>query len=215
MSDLYLRRSVRRAYIRAIEADWGVAVDAGMPSPMIKPLQLSRVSQLKTAHSNNHSTAEANIPFPSKEKALALEQGKFRWPRCPIKENHDCPDRYFHANQYPNQQQSDMLAQEGFSHFFEGGNPPPMIWAAFYRVLNGETDAVFLNLIYAYRFNHCLVRRAQLLREKKAQVEEEELLRKVREMNLELGQDADVKMSGHWGCSVVLGIIQNISSIER
>ncbi|KAL8818759.1 MAG: hypothetical protein Q9191_007869 [Dirinaria sp. TL-2023a] len=196
MSDLYLRRSVRRAYIRAIEADWNVAADAGMPSPMITPLQLSQVSPNKTQRPVDHSTAEASIPFPSQEKALALEHGS-RWPRCPIKDSHSCPDRYFHANQYPNKQQCDMLAQEGFTNFFEGGNPPPMIWAAFYRILNGETDGVLLNKIYAYRFNHCPARRTELLKQKKAQVEEEELMRKVNQMNLEIEKDLDVKMGGH------------------
>ena len=195
MSELYLRRAVRRAYIRAIEADWGVVVDEpGMPSPMIKPLQLSQVSQIKTNHSNKHAMAQANIPFPSKEKAMVLEQGAFRWPACPVQERHQCPGRYFHADQYPNQQQNAMLAQEGFGNFWEGGNPPPAIWAAFYRVLNGDKEPVWLNLIYAYRFHHCPMRRAELLQAKKSQVNEEELLRKVKEMNL--GQDADVEMGG-------------------
>ena len=180
MSDLYLRRAVRRAHIRALQADWSMVPDAGMASPMIRPLDLSR--------------REARVPFSSNETS--------RWPICPISYVHGaCPRHeaesgalFFYAKQYPSPEQSEMLAQKGYSDFFEGGNPPPSIWAAFYRVLIGEKDPVFWHMVYAYRFHHCPSYREGLLQARQDRMDEEELLRKTGQMSLD--QNADMEMGG-------------------
>lgn len=164
MSALYLRRSVRRAFLRAVNAELGAGCDdIGMPSPMIEPVVISQ-----QYHADNDFISETQDWVEHRD---AYEQDDFSWPCCPIQEHHDCPAaRYYYAGQYPSQQQCQILVQGGFGlDFFEYTNPPPQVWASLHRVLNGETNPVFLNLIFAYRFHHCARRRAELLEAKASQ----------------------------------------------
>ena len=171
MSDLLARRAIRRAYIQEMQAKRGLTGPGAPPSHSGQHPSCPHpyCSSAQTINPQNQSYTDlkpqSRTPLPA-----------FVWPKCPVEDHTRCYDGsvFYYADSEQGRQQRELLEESGFgAGFFGYGNPPPAVWAAVLRVLEGRITGPDIDLLYAYRFNHCPVRRREILEERwEAELEE-------------------------------------------
>ena len=168
-SDLFDRRAAQRAQLRKIDTEAGVWEPKG--TPLLAPVQFNNYHPKENVILI-HDIAPQRSPYPSTS-----------WPDCPVDGHDKCfhGEVYYYADVDPGRQQVEMLRKSGFgAEFFDCGNPPPNVWAALLDVCEGRVTEQALNMLYAYRFNHCPRRRRQII-EERLKSEREEAIRRRRE----------------------------------
>ena len=167
MSDLYARRAIRRACIQELQAKRGLT---GPGAPQ------SHSNQQPSCPDAYHSSAQTTPAYADPKPQSHTSLPAFVWPKCPVEGHTSCYNGsvFYYADSEQGRQQRELLEQSGFgADFFDYGNPPPAIWAAVLRVMEGRISKPDLNILYMYRFNHCPSRRREILEERwKAELEE-------------------------------------------
>lgn len=178
VSNLFARRCATRDSRRETEARDGAVSGVSEPLPSLPPVYGKPYDLAYEPHQvmgDTKSHALDTQPTPAQPK-LELD----RWPRCPVDGHTKCFDGkvYFWSKSFPGKQQKDLLKHGDLGDdFFNGGNPPPEVWAALYRTMNcdlGQERKEDTKLVYAYRISHCPQRRAEILGLKMDQDQEEE-----------------------------------------
>ena len=157
MSDLFARRAIRRACIQKMQAKRGLT-GPGAPQSYFNqypPCSDPYRSSAQTTYAYADLKPQSNTPLPA-----------FVWPECPVEGHTRCyhGSVFYYADSEQGRQQRELLEQSGFgADFFDYGNPPPAVWAALLRVLEGRISMPDLDLLYRYRYNHCPKRREEIL----------------------------------------------------
>ena len=102
-------------------------------------------------------------PLPLHAAQEKEKDEKAEWPPCPLRRPHLHGDMnphrpYMHHSRPPDQRHVRMLREFDATKIWEGGNPPPGVWDALFRIFLGEGEerAGDVETVFAWRYWHCV-----------------------------------------------------------